>query len=319
MENKINQKIVKRVVMFVAALFLLFPGMSFADIEEDNATYVIDLEDYGVKVYDVTLPKAIFADGDYEPDNLLWVKDLDDDKWLEIETVQTMDTKGKLTGIETLWLWDGAIEDDNGTVLVTAELSGTVKRNNPEKKRLEVKTKSKGTGSLRGIELKYKNKVKKQLSEDPDGDPQAWVGEATVKTKLTGEKTVKDVVDVVADPGISGEAEVFVENAPGTKNALVDLLVEDSETVIWNDNASEYDYDNNTYLLTSTNVKTNNKGITSLKAKDETKGLDVKLKIDEAIVEANETCNDDWDVDNCTLECTEIKGKVFGQKLKYKK
>ena len=48
MKNKIYQKVLKRVVIFVAPLVLLLSVMSFAQAEE----YTIDLENYNVSIWD---------------------------------------------------------------------------------------------------------------------------------------------------------------------------------------------------------------------------------------------------------------------------
>ena len=47
MKNKIYQKVLKRVFMFVAPLVFLFPVMSFAQSEE----YIVALDDYNLSIF----------------------------------------------------------------------------------------------------------------------------------------------------------------------------------------------------------------------------------------------------------------------------
>jgi hypothetical protein len=310
MEKKIYRKVVKRVVMFVAALFLLFPGMSFAEVP----TYLIELEDYGISVYDVSGDWCEAID-----DELIDGIDEFDGFELRICSVVTMDTKGKLTGIETLSVWDPILFEEY-ELLVTADLKGTFKRGGNGINKY--KTKAKGTGTFLGEKLTFTDEVKKELTEKlEDGeDFTSWNGEQKLKFKVKGEGTIKQeepIVDLVS--GLDGDAVVGVLAVLGEGRLILEPEWEDLEDIEgdlidWDLN----DWENIDDYSLNAKVKNNSKkNLTKVKCKGETeKGLKIKLKIDDAIWAANELLDP---LDVKARICTKITGKVLGQKLNYKK
>jgi hypothetical protein len=310
MEKKIYRKVVKRVVMFVAALFLLFPGMSFAEVP----TYLIELEDYGISVYDVSGDWCEAID-----DELIDGIDEFDGFELRICSVVTMDTKGKLTGIETLSVWDPILFEEY-ELLVTADLKGTFKRGGNGINKY--KTKAKGTGTFLGEKLTFTDEVKKELTEKlEDGeDFTSWNGEQKLKFKVKGEGTIKQeepIVDLVS--GLDGDAVVGVLAVLGEGRLILEPEWEDLEDIEgdlidWDLN----DWENIDDYSLNAKVKNNSKkNLTKVKCKGETeKGLKIKLKIDDRIWAANKLLDP---LDVKARICTKIKGKVLGQKLNYKK
>jgi hypothetical protein len=310
MEKKIYRKVVKRVVMFVAALFLLFPGMSFAEVP----TYLIELEDYGISVYDVSGDWCEAIDDEL-------IDGIDEFDGFELRTcsVVTMDTKGKLTGIETLSVWDPILFEEY-ELLVTADLKGTFKRGGNGINKY--KTKAKGTGTFLGEKLTFTDEVKKELTEKlEDGeDFTSWNGEQKLKFKVKGEGTIKQeepIVDLVS--GLDGDAVVGVLAVLGEGRLILEPEWEDLEDIEgdlidWDLN----DWENIDDYSLNAKVKNNSKkNLTKVKCKGETeKGLKIKLKIDDAIWAANELLDP---LDVKARICTKITGKVLGQKLNYKK
>jgi hypothetical protein len=260
-------------------------------------TYEIDLDEYGISVYDV----SEVVTQELDPDTL------EPGLKLEIRTIMTMDTQGKLTGIEELWLIPPN-SADNDTLLVTAELKGTAKRGaNQEKQNLKVKYKAKDSGELDGIKLTMTNQIKKELVEGAEAN--IWNGEQKLKLKLKGVKTYKEDIPIADDSGLSGEAEVAVLLGSDGKNGIAGLYVEDSDYDLGNNNTKD-----GIYSLNAKGYNTNNKGLKKVKCTGTTeKGLTVKLKIDEKIVTANEENGGDAPI------CEKIDGKVLGQKLKFKR
>jgi hypothetical protein len=303
MENKIYRKVVKRVVMFVAALFLLFPGMSFAQ----EPTFLIELEDYAISVYDVSGQDCEVIDRDL-------IDGIDDFIGLDLAicSIVTMDTKGKLTGIERLVLVDLELDPDflDTQLLVTADLTGKFKRGGNGINKYD--SKAKGTGTYLTQKLTWTDKVKKELIEKlEDGeDFTSWNGERKLKYKIKGGDNIKQEIPIVdAISGLDGDAVVGVYAVAGAGFLALEPEFGDIDDL-------DLDPLNSYSLSVNVNVKSG-KNLTKANCKGEIeKGLKINLTIDNAIVAANELLDPLDDLDRI---CTKISGKVLGQKLKFKK
>lgn len=331
MKNKIYQKVLKQVVIFVAALVLLSPGILFA-----QERHIIELEDYGIHVYDVSDE---------------WCEVLEDvgtyfGYTLGLCTTRSMDEKGKITGTEELWIvkeflnsgddWD--FYDDGWYFieeLLSLDLKGTAKRGGSGN--LKVKTVAKGKGSVDAYQVSVMNMVKKELIEGDmdEGEPHTWQGVQKFKGCAKGEGCDKFDIVISDDEWMDGEYGITVEAVTGKKSNPDAFLLEDWELYdcFWADyyieyycdlyfNASSCDYYNDYAddvcedgeALAAKGKTSDKKAETKVSLKGG-KGIKINLTIDEKIVEANDENDIDDEDDDI---CTSIKGKIYGQKISYK-
>jgi hypothetical protein len=158
MKNKIYQKVLKRVFMFVAPLVFLFPVMLFAQTVE----YEIELENYNLNVWDVSGSYSEYQDG------------------ITLNFTLIQDSKGKLTG-------HGSVSSNSYSVYMDYELKGTAKASNGI---LMMKYTMKGSGTSSGYEVKTKQSVSQELNVNS----RTMVGTAKVKGCAKGLGCASDTI-----------------------------------------------------------------------------------------------------------------------------
>lgn len=132
MQNKIYQKLLKRVVIFAASLFFSLPGMSFAQ----SGDYLLELDDFQISIWD--------ASGSY----------FESAAGGDMSFTLSQDSKGKITGYGNLSISGSSISLD---------IKGTFKaRNNV----VRVKFSMKGKGYYQGVKVTLSASVSGELNED---------------------------------------------------------------------------------------------------------------------------------------------------------
>jgi len=177
MRNKIYQKVLKRVVIFVAPLVLLLLIMSFAQAEE----YTIDLENYNVSIWDFS--------GSYTESR--------EDITLSYTLIQ--DAKGKLTGF-------GTFDYPSDDISIDVEIKGKVKgKNNIVTLKYKVKGKDADGNKL-------KDKVSLELDECIL--PLTGTMKRKLCAKGSGCETDTSHVSLELPDGMTGKAVLSIDVEP---------------------------------------------------------------------------------------------------------
>ena len=246
MKNKISQKVLKRVVMFVAPLFFLLLVMSFAQAEE----YTVELEDYNLTIGDIS--------GNYYEDT--------PDGTMDMVLVQ--DSKGKVTGY-------GSIDLDLGygypDIDIYFELKGTVKASNGI---LTFKFKLKGAGDFNVYGEYYEIKVSESANLVLNEAEQIMSGTVKAKACIKGEGCDSGEEDLYMDleDDMTGEAVLLIDvesDESGKK------LEGSGELILSNDDTY------NLYAKGKYNSKNNETKLSLKGVADSTKGIKFKLIINE--------------------------------------
>ena len=246
MRNKSYQKVLKRVVIFVAPLVLLLSVMSFAQAEE----YTVELEDYNLTIGDIS--------GNYyedTPDGTM-------------EMVLAQDSKGKVTGYGSMYLDLGYGYPD---ITVYFEVKGKVKGKNDIK---TFKFKLKGGGDFYIYGEYYETTLGLSAKLVIDQSQQIMYGTMKAKACIKGEGCVSDEEDFYMDleDEMTGEAELEINVEPDEEGKKLEGI-----GYLTIPGYDEYPL----YAKGKYNSK-NDETKFSLKGVDEfTKGIKFKLKINE--------------------------------------
>jgi hypothetical protein len=279
MKNKVYQKVLKRIVMFVVLLLLLLPVVSFAQAE----AYTIDLEDYNLPVWDFS--DSYYTSADY----------YDGQVGLGISITIVQDVAGKVTGsgyveVEALGYYfdvpvevKGKINVKNGIVTFKFSLKGE------------------DDFSLYGEDIWLKVMISRatvvlnRATGTMYGTAKAKMcAKANVQgQKISGcDKPDEIVMDLDGPSGMTGGAILEIDAALDEKGKKLEGSAE-----LTLSNGDEYPL----YAKGKYNSKKDETKL-SLKGSDE---ASKKIKVKLSINERNGTA-------------TDIKAKALGQKLKYK-